>query len=129
MSYGIPRSNHERLINHFGLEKANEMIARYGQKAYEFLPVRGSGYGFANYDPNNIEMGIHYDPYLEPTVGQIPTLTTGKGATTSATIDPGAVAVPLAPQPPAEPQKLPIIPVLITLVVGYFLFGKKLGIR
>ena len=100
------------------------MFEMYGQEAYKFLPERGSGQGEPNYDQNIEEMGIYYDYNIEPTVGDVPTLAVGKPSSTAVT---SAVATSLAPTPP-EP-KLPIIPILIAAVAGYFLFGKKLGIR
>jgi len=45
------------------------------------------------------------------------------------TIEPEPIIEPLAVE--QEPSKIPIIPILIAgaIVAGYFLFGKKLGIR
>lgn len=121
--FGVPRNDSERLINHFGVEKAIEMFEMYGKEAYKFLPERGAGQ--PNFDPNIEEMGVYYDYNIEPTVGDIPTTAVSEKPIPTASAD---VAVPLAPTPPPE-VKLPIIPILIAVVAGYFLFGEKLGIR
>jgi len=40
---GKPKTDYERLINHFGKDKADKMIKQLGEKeAYKKLPIRGS---------------------------------------------------------------------------------------
>ena len=54
---GIPRSEYERLVNHFGLRQANEMFRTYGNEAFNFLPARGQRFATANF--NMMEAGFN----------------------------------------------------------------------
>lgn len=39
---GVPRSEYERLVNHFGKLEADRLLAELGDGAYDLLPPRGT---------------------------------------------------------------------------------------
>jgi hypothetical protein len=45
----VPRTEYDRLVNHFGLRQANEMFRTYGNEAFNFLPARGQRFATANF--------------------------------------------------------------------------------
>lgn len=39
---GVPRTDYERLVNHFGKVEADRLLVEFGEGAYKYLPPRGT---------------------------------------------------------------------------------------